>query len=106
MINFYRFYTRNDLDNQHYAPLLVELKSFDYTVKRLPLEHIIKRIPKYAYLYSYYVIKGRWPEAEPYIMKDAKYASWYAKDVIKGSWPEAEDIIQQYEYRWTLRGVL
>ena len=46
-----------------------------------------------AYMYARDVIKGRWPEAEPYIMKDAMISFYYAKRVIKGRWPEAEYII-------------
>ena len=34
-------------------------------------------------------MKGKWPEAEPYIMKDPEIARWYAENVIKGPWPEA-----------------
>ena len=52
----------------------------------------ITQIPEKAYEYARDVIKGRWPEAEPYIMTGA-YAYIYAKDIIKGRWPEAEPYI-------------
>jgi len=45
--------------------------------------------------YALDVIKGRWREAEPYIMKNPEVALAYAKDVIKGRWPEAEPIIMK-----------
>ena len=50
------------------------------------------QIPEMIY-YAIYVIKGRWPEVEPYISKDPKNAVWYAHEVIKGRWPEAEKYI-------------
>ena len=54
--------------------------------------------PSAAYQYAIYVIKGRWPEAEPIIMKDPESAYKYAKDVIKGRWPEAEPFIKKNGY--------
>jgi hypothetical protein len=36
------------------------------------------------------VVKGRWPEAEATIAKDAEFSEHYASSVIKGRWPEAE----------------
>ena len=39
------------------------------------------------------VIKGRWDEAEPNIMKDPLDAYYYARDIIKGRWPQAEPVI-------------
>ena len=45
--------------------------------------------------YAKNFIKGRWPEAEPYIMKDSRAALSYAKYVIKGRWPEAEPVIMK-----------
>jgi len=41
------------------------------------------------------VIRGRWPEAEPFIRQDAEWACAYAQTVIGGRWPEAEPVIQQ-----------
>ena len=38
---------------------------------------------KNAYLYAKDVIKGRFPEAEPVIAKDAGWACYYALYVIK-----------------------
>jgi hypothetical protein len=47
------------------------------------------------------VMKGkRWPEAEPYIMRDAIMAVVYARDVIKGRWPEAEPYIRKSKGIW------
>ena len=50
--------------------------------------------------YARNIIKGRWPEAEPYIMKDPKWAAAYAVWVIKDRWPEAEPYIEKDTYWW------
>ena len=55
---------------------------------------IIKDIPDVALEYSCTVLKRRWPEAEPYIMKDPYVSVSYARDIIKGRWPEAEPYIK------------
>jgi hypothetical protein len=44
-------------------------------------------------IYASAVIKGRWKEAEPHIAKNPSVAVMYASLVIKGRWPEAESII-------------
>ena len=47
--------------------------------------------------------KGRWPEAEPYIMKDPGSAYWYARGVIGDRWKEAEPYIMKdptYAYKY------
>jgi hypothetical protein len=51
-----------------------------------------------AYIYARDVIHGRWPEAEPNIMKDPESAYWYAKNVIEDRWLEAEPYIKQDQY--------
>jgi len=48
-----------------------------------------------AYLYAEMVIKRRWPEAEPIIMQELEHAYQYARDVIKGRWLEAEPYIMK-----------
>ena len=50
-------------------------------IKKLGLEKYGKD-PESAYYYTGYIIKGRWPEAEPFIKTNPKYASNYAKEVI------------------------
>lgn len=62
-----------------------------------------KMTPGGIYRHAFTVIKGRWPEAEPYIMKDPYWALSYAVKFIGGRWPEAEPYIMQdpiyaYEY--------
>lgn len=64
----------------------------------------IKTNPEKAFFYSRDVMKTRWPEAEPYIMKHPAYACLYATDVLKKKWPEAEPYIKnsavwQSEYK-------
>ena len=45
--------------------------------------------------YARDIIKGRWPEAELYIMKDPVWAYCYARDVVKDRWIEAEPCIKK-----------
>ena len=52
-----------------------------------------EKAPNWAFWYALHVIKGRWPEAEEVIMRDARSAQYYAEHVIGGRWPEAEVII-------------
>lgn len=58
----------------------------------------LKMLPDEAYYFAKDVIKGRWPEAEPYIMQDDMTAFYYARDVIKGRWPVADSIIMNSEW--------
>jgi len=59
-------------------------------------EPYIMKDPKHAVSYASYIIGGRWPEAEPYIIKDAQIAFEYVMRVFKGKrWPDAEPIIKQ-----------
>jgi hypothetical protein len=53
----------------------------------------------WAYWYAAKIIKGRWPEAEPIILKDAEASYWYAVDVMNSVWPEAEDSIAKSYYK-------
>ena len=61
------------------------------------IKNIISGSPKYALRYAENIIKGRWKEAEPYIMR-SPYAYFYAKYVIKGRWVEAEENIMKDSY--------
>ena len=63
-------------------------------------EPFIMEDPRYACYYAQDVIKGRWPEAEPIIMKDPKCACWYALNVIVDRWPEAEPTIRKNLQKW------
>lgn len=55
----------------------------------------IMRGPTLAYVYARDVIKGRWPEAEPAIIADLGTSVSYAKDIIRDRWPEAEPTIMR-----------
>lgn len=55
----------------------------------------IKKNPKLIFNYAHKIMKQRWPEAEPYIIKDPFWASHYAQHVIQGRWPEAEPTIKR-----------
>lgn len=66
--------------------------------------HLLQRDAGASYYYALYVLKGRFKEGEPTIMKDGLYAVFYAKDVLandpswphkNGQWPEAEPVIMQ-----------
>ena len=75
-------------------------------------EPVIMKNPGEAYYYAKDVIKGRWPEAEPYIIQGVTSPSDsigisiivnYARDVIGGRWPEAEPVIMknpEYAYQY------
>lgn len=102
MINFYNYH-KEQLDLVDlYTPSLHRYECggiheyHDWT----PIKHIFKREADTAYHYARYIIKGRWPDAEPYIMKDSYYAYCYAAQVITGKWPEAEPYIKQNLYWW------
>jgi hypothetical protein len=58
-------------------------------------EEAIKKDPELSYYYSLYVIKGRWPEGKKAIKKDPKWAYYYSLYVIKGRWPEGEEAIKK-----------
>lgn len=62
-----------------------------------------KRDPIWALFYARDIIQGRWPEAELFILKhkDANLAYRYANEVIKGPWPEAEQIIKRDAAAWS-----
>ena len=68
-----------------------------YVVKgRWPeAEPYIMKNPKTAYRYALCVIKGRWLEAEPYIKKNPEQACHYAYYILEGRWPEAESYMQK-----------
>jgi len=57
--------------------------------KRLPeIECIVLTDSWLSYLYSNYIIKGRWIEAEDIIMNDPHNTYYYAVNIIKGKLPE------------------
>lgn len=100
MINFYSFYNKTGLDNQHYAPLIDQLLAEEFNKELEPIEHIIKTHSYYSYMYAKYVIKGRWISAEYIIMKDPWAAFSYAQHVMKERWLEAEPYMKQHRYAW------
>ena len=61
-------------------------------------EPTLMKNPQTAYAYALKVIKGRWKEAEPIIMNDPLAAYRYAFKVIKGRWKKAEPIIMKDSY--------
>lgn len=70
----------------------------------LEAETYIKRLPSAAKQYAVSILakdpkwphpRGRWPDAEPFIMKDPYFACRYAADVIGDRWPEAEPYIMK-----------
>jgi hypothetical protein len=51
-------------------------------------------------MYAFNIVGGRWPKAEPFIMKDPQWAYWYALNILKGVWPEAEQYIKDDPQWW------
>lgn len=90
MINFYDYYSKPGLTNSWHQSLINDVLRLRITCKLAPIEHIIKKIPKYAFMYCLDVLQDRWPEAEPYFLKYPFFSYRYAKDIIKGRWEEAE----------------
>jgi hypothetical protein len=58
-------------------------------------EPYIVKNAEWACDYAKYIIKNRWPEAEPNIARKAEWSFFYARDVIKGRWLKAEPIIMK-----------
>lgn len=58
------------------------------------LDHL-KKFPKLAFNYAHKIMKQRWPEAEPYIIKHPFWAYKYAVEVMRERWPEAEPKIKR-----------
>ena len=58
--------------------------------------------PFWALMYARDIIQGRWPQAEPLIMKDSYLASRYAIEIIKEPWPEAERFIKRDAAAWSI----
>ena len=59
-------------------------------------------ISYWALRYTKQCINGRWPEAEPYIMKYPEEAYIYARDVMRLRWKEAEKYIMKDSRIWGL----
>ena len=58
----------------------------DYKINKDLEQHIINSV--WAYFYARDIIKGRWIEAEQYIINDSYLTYCYATNVIKGKLPE------------------
>jgi len=72
---------------------------FENTTATDTSHHKLITNPERAYYYAKDVIKGRWPEAEKYIVENPKCAYLYALNVIKGRWSEAEKyIMRSHDY--------
>jgi hypothetical protein len=57
--------------------------------------YIMKGDPADIQMYAMSVIHGRWPEAEPYIMKEPTWAYWYTRLFMVGRWKDAEPYIMK-----------
>jgi len=66
----------------------------------------IKTDPEKAFIYSIDTKHVRWPEAEPYILKNPHVAIKYANELMHGErWPELEKIVindPDLAYRYAL----
>jgi hypothetical protein len=65
-----------------------------------PVINIIRRDPELAYEYAYFVIDGRFPEAESALITNPEIAADYARYIIKDRWIEAEPIIKTKSNIW------
>ena len=104
MIDFFRYYNKNDLDNNHFAKLLLSLRieyDFSSSVDYSPILNIIRQHPNYAYRYARDILKCRWPEGEQAILRSVRESYFYAKDVIKDRWYEAERVHAGDRVWWT-----
>lgn len=97
MIDLYRYFNKPEKLDMHfvYADLIDTIISKQFRCENSfgPILHIIKRSYFYSYRYALIVIKGRWKEVEPNIMKNTLYSYYYALHVIDGRWYEAEPYI-------------
>jgi len=57
-------------------------------------EPYIMKHPQWAYTYAFDIMGKRWLEAEHIIMKSRHFSFWYARDVIQDRWKEAEKYIR------------
>ncbi len=115
-MNLYRYYNHPiTLDNyQELGDVIIKVQNmlrWGRTVFEQDLDdvkYIIQKCPERAYRYAKLIMKRRWPEAEPYILKNATYSYYYAKEVMVKRWPEAESYIIKYPYRavWYARDVI
>lgn len=56
-------------------------------------EKLLARDALNAYVYAKDVIKGRWLEAEPTILKEPRVLHMYVANIVRDRWPEAEPVI-------------
>src|SRR5216683_2381280 len=61
-------------------------------------EHLWKKIAYYSYLYTYYIIKGRWTEGEAAIATSACYSYNYALMIIEGRFLKGEATVAKDAY--------
>jgi len=54
-------------------------------------EDVIAKSPKYAMMYAWYVIEGKWPKGEDAIAKDATQSLRYAMFVLGGRFEKGEE---------------
>jgi hypothetical protein len=96
MLNLYAWHNQKEKLEKYWdyaklIDLLIEKEDGEYSA----IKHIIVKSPEYSYWYALYIIKERWPQAEPYIMGDTFFAYCYANDVLDARWAEAEPYIMK-----------
>lgn len=109
MINFYKILANPSKLFYHdeYSELLTALSyrhqyhQSEYNLNDFTsIRHIIKRSPGFAYYHALDKIKGRFREAEPYIISDVVVATFYAIHIMKERWVDAEPNIQTNDRMW------
>lgn len=101
MINFYNYHKEQlDLVDLYSSSLnQYEWCGIDENYDWNPIKHIFKCEADTAYYYAIRVLKSRWPEAEPIILKSLWYSHLYALTVIKSRWLEAEPYLMKNPFR-------
>lgn len=65
-------------------------------------EDLVKHpsFPSWCHWYCKKITKGRFKEIEPFVLQSPECAFIYSKYIMKNRWEEAEEIIQSVDYYW------
>ena len=75
------------------------VNEFQYAPEAVTLEDVAERNPDWMVYYAANIIKGRWLEAEKFILNGEPVCIMdYIRFVVKGRWDEAEDRLAEDAY--------
>ena len=102
MLNLYQIYNEPEKLDYYfdYGESIKHLISRNYDQNLYPIIHIIKRDPRWSFMYARDTIKGRWIVGEEAIAKSSYYSFFYAKEIVNGRWPEGERAIMANNTHW------